>query len=192
MSWSKNIFLQINKKVGINKKIDLFMYFCAHVLIFWLIGLVLFWGAFVLDAIDVDRFSLLLKLLLTASFFALLFNYFIALIWKHPRPILDLENKNIKVLLKTVYNWKSFPSDHTTLSFIFVFIPFFLGINFYFFFFLLFLASLISFSRIYVGVHYPRDILGGFLVGLFFSVLSFWFLENITQVIYNYFNSLFF
>jgi|AntAceMinimDraft_4_1070372.scaffolds.fasta_scaffold03630_2 undecaprenyl-diphosphatase len=192
MSWSKKIFLQINKKVGINKKIDLFMYFCAHVLVYWLIGLVLSWGAFVLYEIDIDKFSLLLKLLLTASFFAFVFNYLLALVWKHPRPILDLENKNIKVLLKTLYNWKSFPSDHTTISFIFVFVPFFLGINFYFFFFLLFLASLISFSRIYVGVHYPRDILGGFLVGLFFSVLSFWFLENITQVIYNYFNSLFF
>ena len=104
MSWSKKIFLQINKKVGINKKIDLFMYFCAHVLVYWLIGLVLSWGAFVLYEIDIDKFSLLLKLLLTASFFAFVFNYLLALVWKHPRPILDLENKNIKVLLKTVYN----------------------------------------------------------------------------------------
>jgi undecaprenyl-diphosphatase len=189
MSWSKKIFLEINRKVGKNKKLDLFMFFCAHVLIYWIVGIVLFWGAFVLFDLDNSRFALLLKLLLTAVFFALFFNYTLALLWHNPRPI--LENSNIKVSLKTLGNWKSFPSDHTTIAFIFVFIPLFLGISFHTFYFLLFLACLVSFSRIYVGVHYPRDILGGFVVALFFSLFSFWLLENVTQLLYNNFKLLF-
>lgn len=183
MSWSKKIFLEINKTVGLNQKLDFFMFFCAHVLIYALVSLVLFWGSFVLFEIDVSKFALLLKLLLTAVFFALVFNYSLALVWHHPRPV--LENPKIKVSLKTLGNWKSFPSDHATISFIFVFIPLFLGINFPFFLFLLFLACLVSFSRIYVGVHYPRDILGGFFIALFFSFFSFWLLDNISQVLYN-------
>ena len=33
------------------------------------------------------------------------------------------------------------------------------------------LAALIAFSRLYVGVHYPTDVLGGFLLGFFISWL---------------------
>ena len=36
------------------------------------------------------------------------------------------------------------------------------------------LASLIAFSRLYVGVHYPTDVLGGKFVGIFSSCLVLW------------------
>ena len=34
------------------------------------------------------------------------------------------------------------------------------------------LATLIAFSRLYNGVHYPTDILGGFLIALITSILA--------------------
>ena len=65
----------------------------------------------------------------------------------------------------------SFPSGHTCASFASAFIYFRMlprkyGIT------AMILAVLISFSRLYLGVHYPTDVLGGFLVGLAASILA--------------------
>jgi len=64
----------------------------------------------------------------------------------------------------------SFPSGHTSSSFAFAFAVYLLlpkkyGIP------ALILASLIALSRLYVGVHYPTDILGGLAVGICCSLL---------------------
>lgn len=66
----------------------------------------------------------------------------------------------------------SFPSGHTCASFASAFIywrmlPKKYGII------TMVLAVLIAFSRLYLGVHYPTDVLGGFLVGLTASLLAF-------------------
>ncbi len=39
---------------------------------------------------------------------------------------------------------------------------------------LIFWAALVSYSRIYLGVHYPGDILGGAILGAFIAVLIYW------------------
>ena len=36
-----------------------------------------------------------------------------------------------------------------------------------------------AYSRIYLGVHYPFDVLGGFVVGIFVAILLFWLLKKI-------------
>ena len=36
------------------------------------------------------------------------------------------------------------------------------------------IGKLIAFSRLYVGVHYPTDVLGGMFVGIFSSCLVLW------------------
>ena len=62
----------------------------------------------------------------------------------------------------------SFPSRHTAIMAAIAFSYTFFKSRWYVLF--LFLAAWGGFSRVYVGVHYPLDILGGFIVG-FISVL---------------------
>ena len=64
----------------------------------------------------------------------------------------------------------SFPSGHTCASFacaliLFRMLPKKFGIP------AVILAGMVAFSKLYLGVHYPGDVLGGFLVAVFASTL---------------------
>lgn len=85
-----------------------------------------------------------------------------------PRP--DAVMDAIVPLIKTPRDY-SFPSGHTTVSFAgalvcYRMLPRRYGIP------ALVLAGLIGFSRLYLGVHFPSDVLGGFLVALAGSWVS--------------------
>ena len=66
----------------------------------------------------------------------------------------------------------SFPSGHTCASFacalvFFRMLPKKYGVP------AVILAGMVAFSRLYLGVHYPGDVLGGFLVAVFTSTLAY-------------------
>lgn len=65
--------------------------------------------------------------------------------------------------------WKSFPSDHTTIAFTISFVFLFLGSPLAPLF--LILSALIAASRIAAGVHYPSDVLAGFVLALVVSAI---------------------
>ena len=77
------------------------------------------------------------------------------------RPSADIPAINILITKPLSY---SFPSGHTTSSFAAagILAKYFKHYAFYFFS----LASLIAFSRLYLYLHYPTDILGGIVLGL--------------------------
>lgn len=64
----------------------------------------------------------------------------------------------------------SFPSRHTAISFVMA-LPY-LYYKSKWGLLLLLLAIWVGISRVYVGVHYPLDILGGFIVGIISLIIS--------------------
>ncbi len=90
-----------------------------------------------------------------------------------PRPYLPetVGGQGLKLLIEEQDDW-SFPSGHSGASFAaaVVFLvksPKKFGIP------AIIMASLIAFSRLYVGVHYPTDVLAGIITGTFCAIISF-------------------
>lgn len=54
----------------------------------------------------------------------------------------------------------------------------------------LFYAILIAFSRIYIGVHYPIDVVGGGIVGIFSAYVILKFENNIYMILKKLINSI--
>ncbi|MGN0510734.1 MAG: phosphatase PAP2 family protein [Lachnospiraceae bacterium] len=91
-----------------------------------------------------------------------------------PRPYTQIPD--LTILVKEPHDW-SFPSGHTTASFAFAF-AFYFGLEHKKYSIPVFvLAALIAFSRLYVGVHYPTDVLGGLLTGTLCAFLA-WNIYN--------------
>ncbi|MGM0471591.1 MAG: phosphatase PAP2 family protein [Bacillota bacterium] len=83
-----------------------------------------------------------------------------------PRPYKILEEIEIYIVPFEDY---SFPSGHTTASFSMA-----VTLSFYFtgcLVLLISLASLVGMSRVYLGVHYPSDVMIGAMIGTLFSTL---------------------
>jgi undecaprenyl-diphosphatase len=92
-----------------------------------------------------------------------------------PRPFLTLPNVN---LLLTV-NGNSFPSGHTASSFTaatIIGLKYHLkskGWNCWLIYPLIAFAILVGFSRIYIGVHYPYDVIFGAIIGTICAIIVF-------------------
>ncbi|NCO04906.1 MAG: phosphatase PAP2 family protein [Candidatus Magasanikbacteria bacterium] len=189
-SWSRTIFFAINQVTGKYRVLDSFMIFCAMWLIFILGSVVVYLSIPLILFTDGDNsFFSFLVLLLTTLFFAIAVNWLFAYAFPHPRPIVEFPK--ITQLLTPMSTWKSFPSDHTTVAFIFALFSTFFFSEFPFITVCTFLcASVVAFSRIYVGVHYPRDIVGGIVSALFFFVFVVYIMSPYVLSFFVYLNSL--
>ena len=91
-----------------------------------------------------------------------------------PRPFAEIEALIPLIAKPTDF---SFPSGHTTASFAVALVmlrmlPKKFGIP------AVVLAALVAFSRLYLGVHYPTDVLTGFVIALVGSMLSVWIVRT--------------
>ena len=108
---------------------------------------------------------------LSLIFGAIVTNLLLKNIVARPRPFAE-----IAALIPMITKPKdfSFPSGHTTASFAVALVmlrmlPKKFGIP---------AVALVAFSRLYLGVHYPTDVLAGFVIALVGSTLSVWIVRT--------------
>ncbi len=161
------IFTAINSLSGKYHWLDLLAIICAKYLIFVIFGAALGWWISLHKTKSTSAWPIEGKkkwlafghLGLTALGVYLL-NNLIALIHFRERPFL---HDGVKQIVNPISE-KSFPSDHAAASFAVATVILFynkaLGV------FLFILAIFVGLGRIYTGVHYPLDVLGGAIVGI--------------------------
>lgn len=82
-----------------------------------------------------------------------------------------------KILVDSFYSDYSFPSGHTARGF-FGFIIIFANFKKRYSFPILGLVTLVAYSRVYVGLHYPTDIIGGIFLGICLAAVLLIFSEK--------------
>jgi len=105
---------------------------------------------------------------LLAASLAALGNRLFSLLWFRPRPCQALRDVH-QMIVKDCSD-KSFPSDHSSVAFALAFSVAFVHPAFGLA--LLAAAALVAWGRVFVGVHYPLDVITGFAVGLFWALVA--------------------
>jgi len=156
------IFEKINNLAGRWKLLDSFGIFFAKYFDYLLVFLILL---FLVRNFKKYWWSAI-KIVLAGILARLGFTEIIRFFYKRPRPF--VEYKVIQLLAHSPYD-PSFPSGHAAFYFAISTIVYSYnkqaGILF-------FLASfLISFSRVFCGIHWPSDIIGGLVVGIISGII---------------------
>ena len=153
-----SIFEDINQFAKKWKWLDLAAVFCARILPYLVVGFLLIFSIFSknLEILIVPLFSAFISRFVIGS----LIYYF----YKEKRPA-HLKGTN---LLIPVPNNPSFPSSHAAVFFAISFSLLAYNINLALIF--LALSVIIGTARVFCGVHYFHDIVGGFVSGLISSV----------------------
>ncbi|MDO8509757.1 MAG: phosphatase PAP2 family protein [bacterium] len=162
--------MYINRLIGQNRWLDAFGRAGAE----WVIVALIAW--FVVGFVQVSEFDLWLvskSLMVLFGFwlFGMIVGYISALFVQEVRP--HLKHPESKYLFLPLSNWKAFPSDHAYTAFFFFFIAIIACLpNAWS---LLPLALWIGWGRVYAGVHYPFDILGGIILAGIISVIYYFY-----------------
>lgn len=109
---------------------------------------------------DRDNLAAAIRVFLTVALSAALMQLVITFVHR-PRPFVDHE---VNLLFYRPVDW-SFPSNPATATFSFFFSAWFSDRRFSWYF--LPPAILMSFARVFCGVHYPGDVIAGVLLALF-------------------------
>ncbi|AET68449.1 membrane-associated phospholipid phosphatase [Desulfosporosinus orientis DSM 765] len=157
-----------------------FAFFAQYSLELYIILFIIAW--FTLPKIEVKQRHTLLIMGLSGVL-GLIINVIISHIYFRPRPFMVLEKGTFTQLIPHAPD-ASFPSDHTTGSFGFAAAswgkaPKWITISFSI------LGILNAIARLYVGVHWPTDVIAGILIGMLSGRLL-WKFSSLFQPITNW------
>jgi len=150
------IFEKVNDLAGRWQLLDAFAIFFAKYFSYFL---VFFIFLFLLKNFK-KYWSEIEKATLAGILSRLGFAEIIYFLWKRPRPFMIHE---VNLLINSPSN-PSFPSGHAAFYFAFSTVIYFYNKKAGLLFFLA--SFLISFSRVFCGIHWPSDILGGAVIGI--------------------------
>lgn len=128
------------------------------------------WIIFILfTIINPDTRMISYIMIVSLALATIITNLMLKLVFKRERPF--LKNPEVEELIEKPTDC-SFPSGHTASSFAIAIIIWYcfstiFGVG------AMLLALLISLSRVYLGVHYPSDILAGMMVGLLIGQITY-------------------
>ena len=152
------LFLAVNSYANKYYFLDVVVMFFAEIMPYvFMLPLVFLWFSLCVKKKKLSIIALVTVLL------AMLINHTIAIFYFHPRPF--MQDLGTQLIYHTADS--SFPSDHTTFTFAIAFAFLFsrqvkkLGSV------LLLLSVVGGLARVFVGVHFPLDIVGAALVGAF-------------------------
>ena len=157
---NQEIFLYINSFVGKNYYLDKIGINAGEYLVYMLVALVIYMY-FVLHKKNETIFAFISMII------ALLINQLVGLVYFHNRPFMD----NVGVTIKTHVADSSFPSDHTTFMFAIIWSLLLFKSTRKIAIICLPFGIIGAFARVFEGVHYPFDIVGGVVVGLVSSII---------------------
>jgi len=163
--------------VGKNRWLDAFGRAGAEWVIIGMFG----WYAsvsFIISYGNLFKMALPLLALGSAIVVGWLFSNIVAEFVKEVRP--RMTYPEIKILFWPLYSYKSFPSDHAMAAFMIFFMA--IIFNLPTAWELLPLAVWVGFGRVYAGVHYPADILGGFSLASIIALMSFFVLNYLNFI----------
>ncbi len=119
--------------------------------------------AVILYLYSTDKSRMVAKELVIVLIAVFILTQIIKLVIARPRPFTVIDNLNVL----TSVNDASFPSGHTATV---TAIAYVLARNYGYRILLAILVILVGLSRLYLGVHYPSDVLGGFIIGLLITL----------------------
>ncbi|MFT5808841.1 MAG: undecaprenyl-diphosphatase [Moritella dasanensis] len=159
---NNNLFLTINQFAGQNQLIDYIFMFLAEAMPYLFIILVI--ALWFRSDEQTKRYLIGATL---ASVVGIAINSLIAQVYFHPRPFMN----DLGTTLVAHTPNSSFPSDHTTFMFCIAFSLLFhqatkklaLGLTVF--------AIIGGLSRVYIGVHYPFDIVAASVMGMLSAML---------------------
>ncbi|MEK7141131.1 MAG: phosphatase PAP2 family protein [Patescibacteria group bacterium] len=163
------IFLKINGSAGKSKLLDSFGRAGAE----WLIVAM---GAWYIASVLIDRMPdkrlVFLPLVFLAAAWAIgwVVSLLISLTMHEPRPYVSYPQT--RLLFKPLMSWKTFPSDHSMSAWLMVFMAYIFHLPGAWA--LAPMALWVVWGRVYAGMHYPLDILGGLGVAAFVAVLGYY------------------